>query len=35
MKLKLFTRTDAETTKQTLRIYREELKGEKKPLIIE
>lgn len=34
MKLKLFTRTDAETTKQTLRIYREELKGEKKPLII-
>ena len=33
MKLKLFTRTDAETTKQTLRIYREELKGEQKPLL--
>ena len=31
--MKLFTRTDAETTKQTLRIYREELKGEQKPLL--
>ncbi len=31
--MKLFTRTDTETTKQTLRIYREELKGERKPLL--
>lgn len=30
----LFTRIDAETTKQTLRIYREALTGEKKPLLL-
>lgn len=30
----LFTRIDAETTKQTLRIYREALAGEKKPLLL-
>jgi ATP-binding cassette subfamily B protein len=34
MKLKLFTRADTATIKQTLRIYREELSGEKRPFII-
>lgn len=33
MRLKLFTRTDTETTKQTLRIFREELRGERKSLV--
>lgn len=33
MKLKLFTRADTATIKQTLRIYREELSGEKRPFI--
>lgn len=33
MKLKLFTRADTATTKQTIRIFREELHGERKPFL--
>ena len=32
--MKLFTRTDTKTTKQTIQIYREELQGEKKPFLL-
>lgn len=32
--MKLFTRTDIGTTKKTLAIYREELRGEKKPFLL-
>jgi ATP-binding cassette subfamily B protein len=34
MKLNIFTRTDAETTKRTIRIFREEIQSEKKYLLL-
>lgn len=32
--MKLFTRTDTQTTKKTIAIYREELRGEEKPFLL-